>query len=171
LIALGAQLVLMAWRKGRAVHRHVPLDQFYTGYRQSLLAPDELLAWIVVPRPAPGEWLGAYKMSKRQEDDISAVCLAVQLHVQDGHITTARIGAGGVAATPARAVQTESALIGQPWNEATLLAAQTAIANEFSPLSDLRASADYRRQILGQLLRRAWLESTGHPTVRLEDLA
>ena len=171
LIALGAQVVLMAWRKGRAVHRHVPLDRFYTGYRQSLLAPDEVLAWVVVPRPAPGEWLGAYKVSKRQEDDISAVCLAVQWHVQAGRITAARIGAGGVAATPARAVQTEATLIGQPWNEATLQAAQAAIAHEFSPLSDLRASADYRRRILAQLLRRAWLESSGHPTVRLEALA
>ena len=174
LIALGAQVVLMAWRQvrgqGRAVHRHVPLDLFYTGYRQSLLATDEVLAWIVVPRPAPGEWLGAYKVSKRQEDDISAVCLAVQLHLQDGHITAARIGAGGVAATPARAVQTEAVLVGQPWNEATLQRAQAAIQQEFSPLSDLRASADYRRQMLGQLLRRAWLESTGHHTVRLEDL-
>ena len=171
LIALGAQVVLMASRKGRVVHRHVPLDQFYTGYRQSLLAPDEVLAWVVVPRPAPSEWLGAYKVSKRQEDDISAVCLALQLHVQGERITAARIGAGGVAATPARAVKTEAALIGKPWNEATLEAAQAAIAQEFSPLSDLRASADYRRQILGQLLRRAWLESTGHRTVRLEDLA
>jgi xanthine dehydrogenase small subunit len=171
LIALGAQVVLMAWRKGKAVHRHVPLNRFYTGYRQSLLAPDEVLAWVVVPRPAPGEWLGAYKVSKRQEDDISAVCLAVQLRVDEGRITAARIGAGGVAATPARAVQTEAALIGQPWNGATLAVAQQAIAQEFSPLSDLRASADYRRTILGQLLRRAWLESTGHSTVRLEALA
>jgi xanthine dehydrogenase small subunit len=171
LIALGAQVVLMAWRKGKAVHRHVPLDQFYTGYRQSLLAPDEVLTWVVVPKPTAGEWLGAYKVSKRLEDDISAVCLAVQLHVEGGRVRAVRIGAGGVAATPARAIKTEAALIGQPWNEATLLAAQTAIQQEFSPLSDLRASADYRRQILAQLLRRAWLESTGHPTVRLEALA
>jgi xanthine dehydrogenase small subunit len=171
LIALGAQVVLMAHRKGRTVHRHVPLDRFYTGYRQSLLAPDEVLAWVVVPRPAPGEWLGAYKVSKRQEDDISAVCLAVQLHIAEGRITAARIGAGGVAATPARAVKTEATLVGQPWNEATLQAAQAAITQEFSPLSDLRASADYRRQILGQLLHRAWLESTGHSSVRLEELA
>ena len=170
LIALGAQVVLMAWRKGRAVHRHVPLDRFYTGYRQSLLAPDEVLAWVVVPRPVSGEWLGAYKVSKRQEDDISAVCLAVQLHVKGGRITSARIGGGGVAATPVHAVNTEAALLGQPWNEATLQAAQAAIADEFSPLTDLRASANYRRQILGQLLRRAWLESTGQATVRLEDL-
>jgi xanthine dehydrogenase small subunit len=171
LIALGAQVVLMAWRKGRAVHRHVPLDQFYTGYRQSLLAPDEVLAWVVVPKPTAGEWLGAYKISKRQEDDISAVCLAVQLHLDGGRIRAVRIGAGGVAATPARANKTEAALFGQPWNEATLQAAQTAIQQEFSPLNDLRASADYRRQILGQLLQRAWLESTGHRTVRLEALA
>ena len=171
LIALGAQVVLMVWRKGKAEHRHVPLDHFYTGYRQSLLAPDEVLAWVVVPRPAAGEWLGAYKVSKRQEDDISAVCLAVQLHVEGGRITSARIGAGGVAATPARAVSTEAALIGQPWSEATLAVAQQAIQREFAPLSDLRASADYRRTILGQLLRRAWLESTGHKTIRLEALA
>jgi xanthine dehydrogenase small subunit len=175
LMALGAQVVLMAWRKvngrERAVHRHVPLDQFYTGYRQSLLAPDEVLAWIVVPKPTAGEWLGAYKISKRQEDDISAVCLAVQLQVDNGRVRAVRIGAGGVAATPARALKTEAALMDQPWNEATLAAAQQAIAQEFSPLSDLRASADYRRQILRQLLHRAWLESTGHHRVRLEALA
>jgi xanthine dehydrogenase small subunit len=171
LIALGAQLVLMAWRKGRAVHRHVPLEQFYTGYRQSLLAPDEVLAWVVVPKPLPGEWLGVYKVSKRHEDDISAVCLAVQLHVENGHINAVRIGAGGVAATPVRALKTEAALLGQVWNETSLQQAQTVIQQEFSPLSDLRASASYRRQILAQLLRRAWLESTGHLTVRLEAVA
>lgn len=172
LIALGAQVVLMAWRKINGkdciVHRRLPLEQFYTGYRQSLLQADEVLAWVVVPRPNPGEWLGVYKVSKRQEDDISAVSLAVQLHIEEGRITGARIGAGGVAATPARAVQTEAALIGQPWNEATLAKAQQTLQQEFTPLSDLRASADYRRQILGQLLRRAWLENMGHSTVRLE---
>ncbi len=175
LIALGAQVVLMAWRpvhgKRRIVHRHVPLDSFYTGYRQSLLASDEVLGWIVVPRPRPGEWLGVYKVSKRMEDDISAVCLAVQLQVHEGRITTARIGAGGVAATPARAVQTEAALVGQLWSPDSLQRAQVAIAQEFSPLSDLRASAHYRRQLLGQLLHRAWLESTGHSGVRLEEMA
>ena len=175
LIALGAQVVLMAWRKvrgqGRVVHRHVPLEQFYTGYRQNLLAADEVLGWVVVPRPKAGQWLGAYKVSKRQEDDISAVCLAVQLQLQNGRITAARVGAGGVAATPARAVQTESALVGKPWDETTLLTAQATIEQEFSPLSDLRASANYRRHMLSQLLRRAWLESTGHSLVRLEDIA
>jgi len=179
LIALGAQVILMAWRpeqakvrgQGHAVHRHVPLENFYTGYRKNLLAPDEVLAWIVVPKPAHSEWLGAYKVSKRQEDDISAVSLGVQLHLAHGRITAARVGAGGVAATPVRAVQTEDALVGQPWNEATLKNAQTILQQEFSPLSDLRASAGYRRHILGQLLRRAWLESTGQTPVRLEEMA
>ena len=170
LIALGAQVVLMAFRAHRIVHRHVPLDQFYRGYRQSQLAPDEVLAWVVVPRPQRGEWLGAYKVSKRQEDDISAVCLALQLHLEDGRIGSVRIGAGGVAATPKRASQTEAALLGRAWNEAALLGAQAAIAAEFSPLSDFRASADYRRQILSHLLRRAWLESTGQSRVRLADI-
>ena len=99
LIALGATVRL---RKGE-VSRELPLENLYTGYRQNLMAPDEVLCWIKVPRPTPHEWLGAYKVSKRQEDDISAVCLAVQLHVEGGRITAARIGAGGVAATPARA--------------------------------------------------------------------
>ena len=175
LLALGAQVVLLAWRKGRMHHRHVPMDQFYTGYRQSRMRPDEVLGWIVVPRPhskksAP-EWLGAYKVSKRIEDDISAVCLVVQLHLNGDRILDVRIGAGGVAATPVRALQTEAALLGKVWNEATLEQAQTAIRQEFSPLDDLRASAAYRRNLLGQLLRRAWLESTGSTVVRLEDLS
>ncbi len=171
LIALGAQVVLMAWRNGQASHRHVPLDKYYTGYRQTLLAPDEVLAWIVVPKPTPNEWLGVYKISKRQEDDISAVCLAVQMHIADGRITSVRIGAGGVAATPVRAVMTEASLLGRVWSKVTLEKAQKAIQKEFSPLSDLRASADYRRQVLGQLLHRAWLESNGCSGVRLEELA
>jgi len=168
LLALAAQLVLMAWREGRIVHRLIPLDHFYTGYRESVMEADEVLCWVIVPRPQSGEWLGAYKVSKRMEDDISAVSLSVQLHIQNMRITSVRIGAGGVAATPLRAIQTEAALIGQLWNEEALQRAQTIIQKEFSPVSDLRAGADYRRRLLAQLLRRAWLESTGHNNVRLE---
>jgi xanthine dehydrogenase small subunit len=178
LIALGAQVVLMAWRKGRAVHRHVPLEDFYTGYRQTQLQADEVLAWIVVPRPSADSWLGLYKVSKRHEDDISAVCLAVQLQwapapegTKERRIAHARIGAGGVAAVPARARRTEAALNHAHWDMATVAKAQAAIAEEFKPISDLRASGDYRRTVLQQLLRRAWLQSTGHSTVTLEALA
>ncbi len=176
LIALGAQVVLMAWRGGRIVHRHVPLEDLYTGYRQNVMAADEVLAWVVVPRPQPGQWLGAYKVSKRHEDDISAVCLVVQLTLSapgasTPHIKAVRVGAGGVAAVPARARRTEAALQGQPWNAQTLQAAQAAMAQEFQPISDLRASGDYRRRMLAALLHRAWLESTGRQDIRLEALA
>ncbi|MBM3386212.1 MAG: xanthine dehydrogenase small subunit [Betaproteobacteria bacterium] len=176
LIALGAQTILMAWRDGRAVHRHVPLEDLYTGYRRHVMARDEVLAWIVVPRPQAGEWLGVYKVSKRMEDDISAVCLALQLQLDTEasgplRVRQARIGAGGVAATPARARQTEDRLNGQHWDAQTLQQAQSTLENEFHPIDDLRASGHYRRRVLGALLERAWRESTGQSEVRLEALA
>ncbi len=166
LIALGATLVLASPRGERAL----PIEDFYLAYRQTALAPDEVLARIEVPWPTAQEWLSADKISKRFEDDISAVCLAVALQVQDGVIRSARIGAGGVAAVPARAVQTEAALAGQPCAEATFDAAAAVLQAEFEPLSDMRASAAYRRAVLGNLLRRAWARSQpGAPT--LEALA
>jgi xanthine dehydrogenase small subunit len=164
LLALDAQAVLMAWRRGRRVHRHVALSQFYTGYRKNVMQPDEVLAWVVVPRPRATEWLGAYKISKRLEDDISALCLVLRLELDAGVVRQARLGLGGVAASPMRAYQTEQSLLGQAWasegGEQTLVRAQTVLTQEFKPISDLRASSAYRRDMLAQLLRRAWLEST-----------
>ena len=130
----------------------------------------ELLCWIKVPRPAPGECLQVDKVSKRFEDDISAVCLAVKLRIEGGVVQEARIGAGGVAATPVRAPRTEAALIGQPWNEDTVMAASAVLRDEFRPISDMRASADYRRAVLGNLLRRHWLAHQGQRGLRLETL-
>lgn len=180
LIALGANVVLMRWepapgnrsgrRPGRIVHREMPLESLYTGYRQNVMRPDELLAWIKVPRPAPGELLRAYKISKRQDDDISAVCLVLRLHLAEGGVQSASIGVGGVAATPVRARATEAALAGQPWTEATVAAATEVLRGEFSPISDMRASSAYRREVLGNLLRRLWLDSQGLQTVELQRL-
>jgi xanthine dehydrogenase small subunit len=161
LLALGATLVLASVRG----ERRVALDDFYTGYRKNLLASDEVLAFVEVPLPAAGEQLRIYKISKRQDDDISAVCLALNLCVLGGRITSARIGAGGVAATPVRALKTEAALTGQPWALASLEAAAVVLAQEFSPISDMRASADYRRSVLGQLLLRYWGELQGEPVL------
>jgi xanthine dehydrogenase small subunit len=169
LIALGAHIVLMSVRG----HRAMPVEDFYTGYRRNVLAPDEILAWIKVPRrlaSAHGEFLRAYKISKRWDDDISAVCLAVSLAVEDGMVAHVSIGAGGVAATPVRAVQTEAALRGQPWTGDTLRRAVDALRAEFSPISDMRASAAYRREVLGNLLRRFWLEQQGVQGINLESL-
>lgn len=172
LLALGATLVLASVRG----ERRVALDAFYTGYRQNVLAPDEVLAFIEVPRPVAGEpsvgieYLRVYKISKRQDDDISAVCLALNLQVQDGRIATARIGVGGVAATPVRAPKAEAALTGQPWTRASLEAAMPVLEHEFTPISDMRASADYRRGVLARLLLRYWSELTGDEVVQLEAL-
>ena len=152
LIALGATLVLASTRGERTL----PIEDFYLAYRKTALAPDEVLARIEVPQPTPHEWLRADKISKRFEDDISAVCLAVALQVEDGVIHSARIGAGGVAAVPARAIQTEAALAGQSCAEGAFDAAASVLEAEFKPLSDMRASSAYRRAVLGNLLRRGW---------------
>ena len=158
LIALRAQVVLASQARGE---RALPLEALYTGYRQNVMAADELLVRIVVPKPSATEQLKAYKISKRFDDDISAVCLVLNLDIADGTVQRASIGAGGVAATPVRAQQTEAALQGQPWTEATVQQAMRVLQAEFSPISDMRASGDYRRTVLGNLLQRFWLESQG----------
>ncbi|KJA10195.1 ferredoxin [Acidovorax temperans] len=158
LIALRAQVVLASQARGE---RALPLEALYTGYRQNVMAADELLVRIVVPKPAPSEQIKAYKISKRFDDDISAVCLVLNLDIADGTVQRASIGAGGVAATPVRAQQTEAALQGKPWTEATVQQAMRVLQAEFSPISDMRASGDYRRTVLGNLLQRFWLESQG----------
>lgn len=165
LIALGANIVLMSARG----HREMPLEAFYTGYRKNVLAPDEVVAWIKVPRPAEGERLRACKISKRYDDDISAVCLVVNLRVEGGKVVHASIGAGGVAATPARAVRTEAALRGEPWRLETVKSAIGVLRSEFQPISDMRASAAYRSEVLGNLLQRFWLESQGLAQINLEN--
>lgn len=167
LIALGASVVLM--RKGG--HREIQLEHLYTGYRKNVIAADEVLAWIKVPKPAAGEMLKVYKISKRFDDDISAVCLAIKLHIEGGKVVSASIGAGGVAATPVRAMTMEAVLTGQAWTEATVERAMITLRNEFSPISDMRASAAYRSLVLGNLLQRFWLESQGMQHTNLEAFA
>jgi xanthine dehydrogenase small subunit len=166
LIALRAQVVLSSSARGE---RTLALENLYTGYRQNVMAPDELLVRIVVPRPGVSEVLRAYKISKRFDDDISAVCLAINLEMEGGTVRRASIGAGGVAATPARARQTEAALTGQPWNADTVARASAALRAEFDPISDMRASGAYRRTVLASLLQRFWLESQGEDAVSVEN--
>jgi xanthine dehydrogenase small subunit len=167
LISLGANVVLMSTRGSRELR----LEDLYTGYRRNVMAADEVLAWIKVPLAVPGEFSRVYKISKRFEDDISAVCLAINLHIENGVVRHASIGVGGVAATPVRARTTEAALTGQAWSQALVQSAMEQLRQEFSPISDMRASAAYRSQVLGNLLQRFWLESQGHGDTSLETLA
>ena len=180
LIALRAQVVLASQARGE---RTLALEDLYTGYRTNVMAADELLVRIVVPRRTHNQiqnptqpqtqtqtqMLRVYKISKRFDDDISAVCLAIHLDIADGIVQRASVGAGGVAATPARARQTQAALQGQPWIAATVQRAATVLQGEFSPISDMRASGAYRRAMLGSLLQRFWLESQGRKDVSLEN--
>jgi xanthine dehydrogenase small subunit len=153
----------------------MPLENLYTGYRKNVMQADEVLAWIVVPKamPVPKNQHHAckvYKISKRFEDDISAVCLALDIHTEKGVVTQASIGVGGVAATPVRARATEKTLLGQAWNAATVQEAMHCLRNEFTPISDMRASSHYRQDVLGNLLWRFWLESQGQAQMDLQTL-
>jgi xanthine dehydrogenase small subunit len=170
LIALGANVVLMRMHRGRIAHREMPLEALYTGYRKNVLTPDEVLAWVKVPKASATERARVYKISKRFEDDISAVCLGLNLHIEEGVVRTASIGVGGVAVTPVRAVKTQAALAGKDWNLTTVRNAIDVLRAEFNPISDMRASAAYRREVLGNLLQRYWLESSGQQLVNLEQL-
>jgi xanthine dehydrogenase small subunit len=167
LIALGGKVVLASLRG----EREMPIEDFYTGYRKNVLAPDEVVARLRVPMPAAGEFMRVYKISKRFDDDISAVCLALRLVVTGGKVTEVSIGAGGVAATPVRARKAESALTGREWTQAAARDAARALQAEFQPISDMRASAAYRCEVLGNLMQRFWLESQGAANINLESFA
>jgi xanthine dehydrogenase small subunit len=155
LIALGASIAL---RRGER-RRTMPLQDFYLDYMKNRLEPGEFVADIVVPLPAPGQQLRAYKLSKRYDCDISSLFAALWLQLDGDTVADARFAFGGMAAIVKRATGAEAAVRGRPWNEATLDAAMQALDADYTPLTDLRASADYRRQAARGLLKRLWLET------------
>ena len=155
LLALDASVIL----RSASAEREVPLAEFFTGYRETVLAPGELLTHVAIPKrpPTHGHF---YKVSKRVLDDISTVAagLAVDLDAQ-GVVTRARLAYGGVAATPARARAAEDALVGKPWTRETVAAVAPTIASGFTPMTDHRGSADYRRAMCGRLLEKFFHET------------
>jgi xanthine dehydrogenase small subunit len=153
LLALEARLVLVSAQG----EREVALADFFTGYRQTLRRPDELIRAVRVPLPV-APLTAFHKIAKRRFDDISSVAVAVALQVDDGVVTRARIGLGGVAATPLRALATEAALEGRSWSAGTVDAAAVVLGGEGTPIDDQRASAAYRAAMLGNALRRVWEE-------------
>lgn len=156
LIALQAELVL---RKGES-QRVLPLDEFYLGYQQKNLQAGEFVQSIRIPRNINNYNLASYKVCKRYDQDISAVCGAFVMGRDDsGLINHCRIAFGGVAATPARAKATEKALLGSLWNQQLVDAAKTKLTKDYSPLSDMRASSAYRLKVAQNLLQRFYLET------------
>ncbi|MGE0799282.1 MAG: xanthine dehydrogenase small subunit [Lautropia sp.] len=156
LIALGAQLELA----GTAGRRLLPLEDFYLGYQQKDLKPDEVVASVRVPLPTPDLRFRAYKLSKRFDQDISAVCAAFAIRLDgSGTIQQVRVAFGGMAERPKRAANSEAALLGRPWSEAVLAQGMDALTRDFAPLTDMRASSTYRMRAAQNLLRRFWLET------------
>ena len=155
LMALDARLEL---RRGAAV-REVALDEFYLGYMKNRLEPGEFVQAVVVPGAALQRTLRAWKISKRFDSDISAVCAGLAIELDGAAVRTVRIAFGGMAAVVKRAAAAEAAVLGQPWTQATVQAAQAALGADFTPLSDMRASAGYRLQVARNLLQRFWLET------------
>jgi xanthine dehydrogenase small subunit len=152
LLALEARLAL-ASQHGR---RELPLDEFFLDYRKTALAPDEVIETITTPKLWPGEVFFCDKISKRRDQDISTVAAGYRLHVKDGKIEDVRIGFGGMAATPKRALHVEQALKGQAVSAATFEAAAAAVAHDFRPIDDWRGSAAYRLTAAANLLRRLY---------------
>ncbi|WP_187431805.1 hypothetical protein ROLI_033760 [Roseobacter fucihabitans] len=155
LIALGARLHL---RRGDA-RRDMLLEDFFLEYGKQDRQPGEFVEAITVPNQV--DRLKCYKLSKRFDQDISAVCGCLSITVSENRVEAARIAFGGMAGTPKRASQTEAALIGSEWREATIRAAMQMMRADFQPLSDMRASADYRMQTAQNMLLRYWHEDQG----------
>jgi xanthine dehydrogenase small subunit len=157
LMALGAILHL---RRGDE-RRSMPVEDFFIDYGRQDRRPSEFVERITVPKPAPGAEFRAYKIAKRFDQDISAVCGCFGLGIDGGEVSSARIAYGGMAAIPKRARHTEEALIGQPWTRATAEAGMQALADDFAPITDWRASRDYRLQVARNLLLKAFVETGG----------
>lgn len=156
LVALGS-VVRVASVRGA---REMPVEAFLLDYRRNALAPDEIIVSVTLPRPPQGAVFAAEKLSRRHDQDISAVSLAALIVVEQGAVASARIAFGGMAATARRARAVEAALAGQPWMDAAITVAAERLAQDFSPLSDWRGSAEYRLAAAAGLLRRVfWRDS------------
>ena len=165
LLALEAELVLTSVRGARTV----ALADYFTGYRQTVREADELITAIRIPLPL-SPLTSFQKIAKRRFDDISSVAIGYAVDIQDGLIAKARIGLGGVAATPLRATATEALLEGRPWTLETVHAAAETLAAEGTPMDDHRASAKYRTAMLRSSLERFYAEQLGHPAVTSKEV-
>ena len=155
LITLGASLTL---RRGD-VRREIALDKFYLDYQKKDLSRGEFVELIHIPKPLENQQVRSYKLSKRFDQDISAVCAAFSLTLSDGEVKHINIAYGGMAATPKQAMKTMAALQGKEWNEVTVRNAMQMMQQDYQPLSDMRASAEYRLMSAENLLYRFYLDT------------
>ncbi len=154
LIALGAELTLQSFL-GR---RQLSIEDFFTDYRKTRLSVSEFIRSVRFPRAVKGRYLKVYKVSKRIDDDISAVCTAICIELDHGRVGTVRIGVGGMSAIPKRAIACETALRGSPFDAESVERAREALLDDFQPIDDVRASAKYRMAVAQNLLSRLFIE-------------
>jgi len=164
-MAADTSLVLRSTEASRVV----ALEDFYLDYMVSDLRPGEFIETIRIPLPAGDVQLRSYKISKRFDQDISAVCAAFRLELVDGRVATVRIAFGGMAATIKRATQCEQSLQDQVWSDEAIEQAMAALAKDFAPIGDMRASSDYRLRVARNLIRRFYLEIQGELTATVYD--
>lgn len=167
LMSLDAQIEL---RRGEVVRR-MPLPEFYLDYMKNQLQPGEFVQGLAVPHAAMRRQVRAYKISKRFDCDISALCagFAIELEAGSDTVKAVRLAFGGMAATVKRAANAEAALVGKPWTQASVATARLALAQDFKPLSDMRASADYRLLVAQNLIQRLWLETRAEEALSIEE--
>ena len=159
LLALEASVVLASSNGANKIQeRVVRLEEFFTGYRKTVRNPNELIRAIRIPLPLAAN-AKFYKIAKRRMDDISSVAAGITLALQGDLVQKIRIGLGGVAATPIRALEAEAFLTGKIWNETNARTAAKIMANSGTPLDDHRASAAYRKAMLEQLLLKFYFET------------
>ena len=162
LIALGATLHL---RKGGA-RRDLPIEEFFLDYGKQDRQPGEYVSGVTIPTSAPA--LRVYKLSKRFDQDISAVLGAFNVAIEGGKVASARIAFGGMAGIAKRATHVEAALVGKPWSEAAIEAAIAEFAKDFTPMTDMRGSAAYRLEAAQNMLRRYFADLSGSAVNVLE---
>lgn len=155
LICMAARVKLRLGQQSR----EMDLQSFYIDYQKNALQAGEFIESVVIPRKDETWQLRSYKLCKRFDQDISAVCAAFALRLIDGKVADIRIAFGGMAAIPKRAAQTEALLSNQPWDEGIVHQAMASLTQDFAPLSDMRASASYRQQSAANLLYRFYLET------------
>lgn len=154
LIALGAEISL---QRGNVI-RKVTVEDYFTGYKQTILAESEFIKDIIIPKAKSGEILKLYKVSKRIDDDISAVLAAIFIEIKGNTVQSLRIAFGGMAGIPMRAKHCEAALLGKVFTEENIVLAQQALTQDFTPMSDVRASDKYRMRVAQNLILKCYLE-------------
>jgi len=156
LIVLGAKMILQRGSETRTVK----VEEYFISYKKTVLREAEFIKEIIIPKAKSGHQLKLYKISKRFDDDISAVLAAIYIRLEDDQVTAIRLAFGGMAATPKRASHSEQVLLNKAFTEQNIVLAQQQLVNDFQPLSDVRASVDYRMRVAQNLLMKCYFELT-----------